>query len=107
VVRWRSDLTSTGRSRAPSGGDTRGQQSPPRRRGPSSGNRRVSIDDEDWHALGVDCLLYGSSCCHQDDLRALNKLICDAEGNREALLGLVERKGEGFNAVNMTTCLNR
>jgi hypothetical protein len=66
----------------------------------------VSIDDWDWLALGVDCCCIGP-CCHQDDPRALNKLICDAEGNREALLGLVERKGEGFNAVNMTTCLNR
>jgi hypothetical protein len=44
---------------------------------------------------------------HQDNPWALNKIICDADGDREALLGLVEGKGEDFNAVNVTTCLNR
>jgi hypothetical protein len=38
---------------------------------------------------------------------ALNTLICDAEGNREALLGLVAKRGEEFDAVNVATCLNR
>jgi hypothetical protein len=44
---------------------------------------------------------------HQDDPRAINRLVCDAEGNREALLGLVAMRGEEFDAVNVSTCLNR
>jgi hypothetical protein len=45
VVRWRSDSTSTGRSRAPSGGDTRGSQSPRRGKGPSGTNK---VSGNDW-----------------------------------------------------------
>jgi hypothetical protein len=44
---------------------------------------------------------------HQDDPRAINRLICDAEGNREELLGIVAKKGPAFDAVNVSTCLNR
>jgi hypothetical protein len=37
----------------------------------------------------------------------LNKRICAAEGDREALLRLVAEEGPGFDAVNVATCLNR
>ena len=37
----------------------------------------------------------------------LNKRICAAEGDREALLRLVAEEGSGFDAVNVATCLNR
>jgi hypothetical protein len=38
---------------------------------------------------------------------ALNKLIQGAEGNRVELLGLVAKRGQEFDAVNVATCLNR
>jgi GTPase Era involved in 16S rRNA processing len=37
----------------------------------------------------------------------LNKRICAAEGDREALLRLVAEEGPAFDAVNVATCLNR
>jgi hypothetical protein len=37
----------------------------------------------------------------------LNKRICAAEGDREALLRLVADEGPAFNIVNVATCLIR